>query len=261
MERGATERRRFRRYQVLFPVSLVLPGKRVVRGEAIDVSTRAVFFMIGAQHKVEIGFQVEVVMHLDVPRVVTGSADLMYKGKVVRKATVDGHQGIAVFFEEEINLGLILGKPNKELGETGQKGFFSLSPDCLVLTLGGRIPPDRLEDFEKELSRLAFAAETDVVLDTSLLLSLCPQALDVVLHVQKLLRSLKRELRVVCPRCRLQGDLRSNELIGMVSALESVYPCVSDALAGEGKLELRQQSEHVVARSGAADVTSASARE
>jgi hypothetical protein len=243
MEKPAIERRRYPRYQVLFPVSVVLAGKGMVRGEAVDVSKRAVFFIIGTQHEIEIGTRVEVVLHLDVPRVVTGSADLMYRGKVVRRATVDGHQGIAVFFDEEIDLSLILAKPHKEFEKAAQGAYFNLSTDCVVLTLSGRIPPERLEDFDKELSQLALAGNTDVVLDMSLLLSLCPQALEAILRAQRLLRSLKRELKVVCPRCRLPGNLRSDELITMVSALNCVYPCVSDALAGEGKLQLKLSEE------------------
>lgn len=244
MATTATEKRRHPRYQVLFPISLILSGKKkVVRGEAIDVSKRAIFLMIGAHHEVEIGSRVEVVMHVEVPRIVTGGTDTIYGGKVVRKATVNGHQGIAVFFEEEIDLGILLGRWHEELEEAEHQGNFNLTPDCLVLTLSGRIEPKHLGDFEKELARLVFSADTDVVLDMSLLLSLCPQALDVILYAQKLLRSLKRELRVVCPRCRLQGNFRSDDLIRMVGALNCVYPCVSDALAAEGKLELKEPEE------------------
>lgn len=232
MENTGAEKRRHPRYQALFPVSVILPSRGLVFGEALNVSRRAVFFMIGSQLELALGSEAEVAMHLQFAPDPDTVAEKLYRGRVVRKAGLNAHQGVAVFFNEEVDLGF-LGKVQEMLTQRENQLKPTLSGGCFIIELSGRIEPEHLGEFEDRLSQLVFSVDSDVVLDMARLLSLCPRALDVVVRGQKLLHSVGRSMRVVCPRCYLQGDFQSDDLVRLLATVQGVYPCINTAIAAE----------------------------
>ncbi len=232
------DRRRELRYQALFPVSVILPDRGLIFGEALNVSRQAIFLMIGLQHEVEVSSEINVVMHLKLSGLAGAEAEKLNRGRVLRQARLNGHQGIAVFFKEGVDISLVM-RMKQILDERGKITGVMLNPDCLIIRVSGDIEPKYLHDFEEGLSRLAFSVEADVVLDMSRVSRLSLEALDIVVHIQKLLQSMKRSLRVVCPRAYLQGDFRSDRLAKLVSTVDNIYPTLNYALAVAKELKLK----------------------
>jgi len=236
VESAKAERRRHPRYQALFPVSVILPNRGLVFGEALNVSQRAVFFMIGSQLELEPGSEAEVAMHLEFAADPDTVAERIYRGRVVRKAGLDAHQGVAVFFDEEVESGF-LSKVQQLVGAREGQLRPVMSARCFIIELAGRIEPEYVGEFEESLSELAFSVTSDVIVDMARMVSLCPEALGAVVRGQKLLHSVGRSMRVVCPRCYMQGDIHSENLMRLLACVEGVYPCINTAIAAQGALQ------------------------